>query len=51
MYEEIQREFLQTAPFAIMFQNNEQVGLRANVSDLNLGGAITSVAYWPVVKE
>jgi len=51
MYEEIQREFLQTAPFAIMFQKNEQVGLRSNVSDLNLGGAITSIAYWPVVKE
>ena len=50
MYEEIQREFQHTAPFAIMFQNTEQAGLRANVQNLNLGGAITAVAYWPVTK-
>lgn len=51
MYEEIQRTFLQTSPFAILFQKNEQTGRRANVSNLTLGGAITNIAYWPVTKE
>ncbi len=50
MYEEIQREFLTTAPFAIMFQKIEQTGRQESVKDLNLGGAITAVSYWPVTK-
>lgn len=50
MYEEIQREFQETSPFAIMFQKVEQNGLRANVEGLNLGGAITDVTYWTVTK-
>ena len=50
MYEEIQREFLKTAPFAIMFQQTEQAAQQANVENLTLGAAITSVAYWPVTK-
>ncbi len=50
MYEDIQREFQMRAPFAIMFQKIEQIGLRENVKNLNLGGAITAVAYWPVTK-
>ncbi len=50
MYEEIQREFLQKAPFAILFQKVEQTGRRENVQNLNLGGAITAVSYWPVTK-
>lgn len=50
MYEEIQREFLKVAPFAIMFQKNEQTALRSSVDNFNIGGAITAVAYWPVTK-
>lgn len=50
MYEEIQREFQKTSPFAIMFQKIEQIGRKENVKDLNLGGAITAVSYWPVTK-
>ncbi|UXX82410.1 ABC transporter substrate-binding protein [Roseovarius pelagicus] len=50
MYEEIQREFLKTAPFAVMFQKIEQNGKNAAVQNLNLGGAITAISYWPVTK-
>jgi len=50
MYEEIQREFLEVAPFAIMFQKIEQTGRAEAVSNLVLGGAITAVSYWPVTK-
>ncbi|MFT4726245.1 MAG: peptide/nickel transport system substrate-binding protein [Granulosicoccus sp.] len=50
MYEEIQRDFLKVAPFAIMYQQIEQAGLAEGVSNLSLGGAITAVSYWPVTK-
>lgn len=50
MYEEIQRIFMDISPFAIMFQRIEQDGLRDNVENLNLGGAITAISYWPVTK-
>ncbi len=50
MYEAIQREFLKTSPFAIMFQKIEQAGMQKSVSNLVLGGAITAVSYWPVTK-
>ena len=50
MYRDIQAEFRETSPFAIMFQKIEQTGLRDNVQGLTLGGAITAVSYWPVTK-
>jgi len=50
MYEEIQREFQKTAPFAVMFQKTEQTGLDASVQNLNLGSAVTAISYWPVTK-
>ena len=50
MYEEIQRLHQQTAPFAIMFQKIEQTGRKDSIENLNLGGAITAVSYWPVTK-
>lgn len=50
MYEDLQREFLQKAPFAIMFQKIEQTGRQASVQNFNIGGAITAVSYWPVTK-
>jgi peptide/nickel transport system substrate-binding protein len=50
MYEDMQRKFLTVAPFAIMFQQIEQLGLQSSVENLTLGAAITAVAYWPVTK-
>ncbi len=51
MYSDIQAEFRDTSPFAVMFQKIEQTGLRDNVANLNLGGATTAVSYWPVTKN
>ena len=50
MYEEIQRTFLATAPFAILFQYIEQMGMKESVEGLSLGAAITAAAYWNVTK-
>jgi len=50
MYADIQAEFRDIAPFAILFQKIEQTGRNEAVSNLNLGGAITAVSYWPVTK-
>ncbi|AUQ66511.1 ABC transporter substrate-binding protein [Phaeobacter sp. HS012] len=50
MYHEIQAQFRDTAPFAVMFQLIEQAGMADNVEGLSLGGAITSAAYWDVTK-
>jgi len=50
MYRDIQAEFRETSPFAIMFQKIEQTGRGDDVMGLNLGGAITAVSYWPVTK-
>lgn len=50
MYHEIQAEFRDKAPFAVMFQKIEQTGRSEAVKNLNLGGAITAVSYWPVIK-
>lgn len=50
MYEKMQRDFLATAPFVMMFQQIEQVAKQDNVKGLSLGGPITSAAYWKVTK-
>ncbi len=50
MYHEIQATFRDTSPFAVMFQKIEPAGIAENVEGLNLGGAITAVAYWAVTK-
>ncbi|WP_420393960.1 ABC transporter substrate-binding protein [Acuticoccus sp.] len=50
MYEEMQQEFLDTAPFIIMFQQIEQAAMKENVEGLSLGQAITAVSYWNVTK-
>ncbi len=50
MYADIQAEFRDIAPFAILFQKIEQTGRSEAVQNLNLGGAITAVSYWPVTK-
>ena len=50
MYQDIQAEFRDISPFAVMFQKIEQTGRSESVQHLNLGGAITAVSYWPVTK-
>ena len=50
MYAEIQAEFRDIAPFAVLYQKIEQTGRSNNVQNLNLGGAITAVSYWKVTK-
>jgi peptide/nickel transport system substrate-binding protein len=50
MYADIQSEFRDMAPFTVMFQKIEQTGRSEAVQNLNLGGAITAVSYWPVIK-
>lgn len=50
MYADIQAKFRDVSPFAILFQKIEQTGRAENVQNLNLGGAITAVSYWPVTK-
>ncbi|MDQ7069554.1 MAG: ABC transporter substrate-binding protein [Rhodobacterales bacterium] len=50
MYADIQAEFRQVAPFAVLFQKIEQTGRADNVANMNLGGAITAVSYWPITK-
>ena len=50
LYEDMQREFQARAPFVMMFQQIEQMGLQKNVEHLSLGAAITAAAYWPVTK-
>lgn len=50
MYRDIQAEFRETSPFAIMFQQIEQSALRDNVEHFSTGQAITSASYWQVTK-
>ncbi|CUH11979.1 putative D,D-dipeptide-binding periplasmic protein DdpA precursor [Jannaschia seosinensis] len=50
MYQEIQADFREEAPFVIMFQQIEQLARKDNVENLTLGEAITAAAYWPVTK-
>ena len=50
MYADIQMKFRETSPFAVLFQKIEQTGRNEDVQNLNLGGAITAVSYWPVTK-
>jgi peptide/nickel transport system substrate-binding protein len=50
MYQEIQRIHQQVSPFAPMFQQIEQVALRANVEGFSAGGTVSSAAFWEVTK-
>ncbi|MEM6761678.1 MAG: ABC transporter substrate-binding protein [Pseudomonadota bacterium] len=50
MYEDIQREFQKTSPFAIMFQKIEQAAMKKDLENFSMGGAITAAAYWKVTK-
>ncbi|WP_108482673.1 ABC transporter substrate-binding protein [Oceaniglobus ichthyenteri] len=50
MYRDIQADFRENSPFAIMFQQIEQSALRDNVKNFSTGQAITAAAYWEVTK-
>jgi peptide/nickel transport system substrate-binding protein len=50
MYLDIQAEFREISPFAIMFQQIEQSALRDNVMNFSTGQAITSASYWQITK-
>ena len=50
MYEEIQAEFQQVAPFGIMFQRIEQNAMAENVENFVAGAATTAVSYWVITK-
>ncbi|MEQ9246825.1 MAG: ABC transporter substrate-binding protein, partial [Nitratireductor sp.] len=50
LYQEAQRDFQETAPFAIMFQQIEKTGIRAEVKGLVTGSAVSYVYYWTVSK-
>ncbi|WP_040665369.1 ABC transporter substrate-binding protein [Nitratireductor aquibiodomus] len=50
LYQEAQRDFQETAPFAIMFQQTEKTGIRAEVKGLVTGSAVSYVYYWTVSK-
>ncbi|MEX5727342.1 peptide/nickel transport system substrate-binding protein [Rhodovulum iodosum] len=50
MYQDIQAEFRETSPFAIMFQQIEQSAMRENITDFSTGQAITAASYWQVTK-
>lgn len=51
MYVDLQKDFQKDSPFGIMFQQIEQAGMQANVKNLSLGGAVSSIAFWPVTKD
>ena len=51
MYEDMQREWMKVAPFAIMFQQIEQTGEANDVHHFNVGGAVTAASYWTVTKK
>lgn len=50
MYLDIQSEFREVSPFAILFQQIEQSALRDNVMHFSTGQAITSASYWQITK-
>ena len=50
MYEQMQREFRDSAPFIVMFQQIKQSALRANVKDFFTGGSTDSAVYWLTSK-
>ena len=50
MYEEIQRVHRDTSAFVLMFQQQSQTALRANIKNFYTGGATDSAAYWIVTK-
>ncbi|ARE40551.1 Dipeptide-binding ABC transporter, periplasmic substrate-binding component [Rhodovulum sp. P5] len=50
MYRDIQAEFRETSPFAIIAQKIEQSAMRDNITNFSTGQAITAASYWQVTK-
>ena len=51
MYQELQKEVLETSPFVIMFQQTEVIAERSNVQGLVWGPSFDSNYYWKVSKK
>jgi len=51
MYREIQREFQQTAPFVVMFQDIDLIAERSNVKDMIWGPSFDDNKYGKAYKE
>jgi peptide/nickel transport system substrate-binding protein len=51
MYREIQREFQETAPFVIMFQDIDLIAERADVHDMIWGPSFDDNKYWKAYKD
>jgi len=51
MYQEIQRIHQRVSPFAPLFQQIEQVAMRANVEGFSAGGSISSAAFYATSKK
>jgi peptide/nickel transport system substrate-binding protein len=51
VYQEMQRIHQQVSPFAPLFQQIEQVALRANVEGFSAGGSVSSAAYYTTSKK
>ena len=51
MYQELQKEVLETSPFVIMFQQTEVIAERSNVEGLVWGPSFDSNYYWKVSKK
>ncbi|WP_354001249.1 ABC transporter substrate-binding protein [Tabrizicola flagellatus] len=50
MYEEIQRVHRDTSAFVMLFQQQRQTAMRANVQNFYTGGATDAAVYWLVTK-
>jgi peptide/nickel transport system substrate-binding protein len=50
MYQEIQRIHQQVSPFAMLFQQIEQVAMRSNVDGFSAGGSTSSAAFYQTTK-
>lgn len=51
LYEELQREVLETSPYIIMFQQTEVIAERTNVEGLVWGPSFDTNFYWKVSKK
>ncbi len=51
MYEDMQRIWMEKSPFAALFQEIEEVGLRKNVDGFSTGAAVGSAYYWTASKS
>jgi peptide/nickel transport system substrate-binding protein len=51
MYRDIQRKFMETSPFVIMWQDIDLIAERSNVKDMIWGPTFDDNKYWQAYKE